>query len=125
MLNVSIDEKNGIAFFRPDEKLSESDFKSAVSIIDPYIKQFDKLNGLVIATEAFPGWESFAALLSHISFVKDHHKKILFVALVTDSPVGNFGEHIANHFVSAQIRSFKYSELEAAKNWIIESSGTG
>lgn len=121
MLNIHLDEKNGIAIFEPDEKLSESDFKSAVNIIDPYINKSGKLNGLVIATRAFPGWESFAALLSHLSFVKDHHKKISFIAFVTDSPIGNLAEHVANHFVSAQIKSFKYSELQAAKTWIIES----
>ena len=121
MLNIHLDEKNGIAIFEPDEKLSESDFKSAVKIIDPYVNKSGKLNGLVIATRAFPGWESFAALLSHLSFVKDHHKKISFIAFVTDSPIGNLAEHVANHFVSAQIKSFKYSELQAAKTWIIKS----
>ena len=122
MLNINLDEKNGIAIFKPDEKLTASDFKSAVNIIDPYINKSGKLNGLIIATKAFPGWESFAALLSHLSFVKNHHKKISFIAFVTDSPVGNFAERIADHFVSAQIKSFKYSELQVAKAWIIESS---
>lgn len=122
MLNIDLDEKNSIAIFQPDEKLSESDFNSAVNIIDPYINKSGKLNGLIIATKTFPGWESFAALLSHLSFVKDHHKKISFIAFVTDSPIGDLAERVANHFVSAQIRSFKYSELQAAKTWIIEST---
>ena len=119
MFNIILDEQHGIAIFEPDEKLSESDFKLAVDKIDPYINKSGKLNGLIIATKAFPGWESFAALLSHLSFVKDHHKSILFVAFVTDSPIGNLAERVANHFVSAQIKSFGYSELEAAKSWII------
>ena len=122
MLHINLDEKNGIAIFEPDEKLSESDFKSAVEIIDPYINKSGKLNGLIISTKTFPGWESFAALLSHLSFVKDHHKKISLIAFVTDSPFGNLAEHVASHFVSAQIKSFKYGELQAAKTWIIESS---
>jgi hypothetical protein len=119
MLNINLDKENGIAIFEPDAKLSESDFKSAVSIIDPYINESGKLNGLVIATKIFPGWESFAALLSHLSFVKDHHKKVSFVAFVTDSLVGDLAEHIANHFISAEVRSFKYIELQEAKKWII------
>jgi len=122
MLNIKLDEKNGLAIFEPDEKLSEADFKSAVDIIDPYINRSGKLNGLIIATKEFPGWESFAALLSHLTFVKEHHKKILFIAFVTDSPIGNLAEHLVNHFVSAQIKSFKFNELQAAKTWIIESS---
>lgn len=122
MLNIILDEQHGIAIFEPDEKLSESDFKLAVDKIDPYIDKSGKLNGLIIVTKAFPGWESFAALLSHLSFVKDHHKSILFVAFVTDSPIGNLAERVANHFVSAQIKSFESSELEAAKTWIINGS---
>ena len=123
MLNINIDEQNRIAIFEPDEKLSESDFKSAVNIIDPYINKVGNLNGLIICTKEFPGWESFAALVSHLSFVKGHHRKITHLAFVTDSKIGNFAEKIANHFVSADIKSFAYGELEMAKTWIVEDSG--
>lgn len=123
MLNITLDEDNDLAIFEPDAKLSEEDFKSAARIIDRYISESGSLNGLVIATKIFPGWESFAALTSHLSFVQDHHQKVSFVAFVTDSAVGNLAEHIANHFISAEVRSFKYNELQAAKQWIIHSSG--
>jgi hypothetical protein len=59
--------------------------------------------------------------LSHLSFVKDHHKKIKHIALVTNSPLGSLAENLASHFMSAKILSFKYSELDLAKSWIIES----
>ena len=122
MLDITLDENDGIAIFEPQNKLSELDFKEAVFIIDPYINKFKKLNGLIIVTKTFPGWESFAALVSHLSFVKDHHKKIACVAFVTDSPVGNLAEQVASHFVSAEIKAFKYNELETAKTWVTESN---
>ena len=53
MLNIKLDEKNGLAIFEPDKKLSQADFKSAVDIIDPYINRSGKLNGLIIATKEF------------------------------------------------------------------------
>jgi hypothetical protein len=31
--------------------------------------------GLMIYTKSFPGWENFAAFLSHIQFVKNHQRK--------------------------------------------------
>lgn len=124
MLDITLDENNGIAIFEPRDKLSELDFKEAVFMIDPYINKFKKLNGLIIVTKTFPGWESFAALISHLSFVKDHHKKIACVAFVTDSSIGNLAEQIASHFVSAEIKTFKYNELQAAKTWITESNQT-
>jgi len=122
MLDITLDENDGIAIFEPQNKLSELDFKEAVFIIDPYINKFKKLNGLIIVTKTFPGWESFAALVSHLSFVKDHHKKIACVAFVTDSPIGNLAEQVASHFVSAEIKAFKYNELETAKTWVTESN---
>jgi hypothetical protein len=76
------------------------------------------LNGLIIHTKSFPGWDSFAALLSHFRFVKEHHKKVSRVALSTDSALGTFAETVASHFVSAQIKLFSYLEFEQARNWV-------
>ena len=118
MLSVTIDETNGIAILEPDGPLSKNDFESATRIIDPYIEKNGKLNGIIIHTESFPGWNSFAALSSHLKFVKEHHKSISRVALSTDSVVGNFGETIASHFVNAEIKLFSFQELEQARNWV-------
>jgi len=122
MLSVTIDEENYIAILEPDGPLSKSDFESATRIIDPYIEDNGQLNGLIIHTESFPGWKSFAALSSHLKFVREHHKKVTHVALSTDSVVGNFAEVIASHFVNAEIKLFSYQELEQAKDWVISRS---
>jgi len=121
MLSVEIDKINGIAILEPDGPLSKDDFVHAAEVIDPYIEKTDQLNGLLIHTKTFPGWESFAGLSSHLRFVQEHHKKVSRVALSTDSVIGNFAEAIASHFVSAEIKLFSYQELEQAKDWI--SSG--
>ena len=118
MLTTTIDQVNGIAILEPDNTLSKDDFLTAAHIIDPYIGRLGQLNGLIIHTESFPGWDSFAALSSHLTFVKDHHKKIARIAFVTDSPIGSLAENIASHFVSAQIRTFPFRELKQAKFWI-------
>ena len=118
MLSVEIDEVNGIAVLEPDGALSKGDFELAAKIIDPYINKTGHLNGLVIHTKSFPGWDSFAALSSHLRFVKDHHRKISRVAISTDSVVGNFAEAVASHFVNAEIKLFSFQELEPARNWV-------
>ncbi|MEA3301920.1 MAG: STAS/SEC14 domain-containing protein [Pseudomonadota bacterium] len=118
MLTTTIDQANGIAILEPHDALSKDDFVTAAHIIDPYIGKQGKLNGLIIYTESFPGWDSFAALSSHLAFVKEHHKKINRIAFVTDSPIGNLAESIATHFVNAQIRSFPFEEIKQAKFWI-------
>ena len=119
MLSVEIDEVNGLAILEPDGALSKGDFELAGKIIDPYIEKTGQLRGLIIHTKSFPGWDSFAALSSHLRFVKDHHRKISRVAISTDSVVGNFAEAIASHFINAEIKLFSYQELEQAKDWVI------
>ena len=118
MLSVEIDEGNGIAVLEPDGALSKGDFELAAKIIDPYIEKTGQLRGLIIHTKSFPGWDSFAALSSHLRFVKDHHRKISRVAISTDSVVGNFAEAVAGHFVNAEIKLFSFQELEPARNWV-------
>jgi hypothetical protein len=121
MLNVELDELNGIATLIPNGALSEKDFEFAASVIDPYIEKYGNLKGLIINTKTFPGWESFASLIKHFKFVKEHHKKVSYVALVTDSVLGDFGEKIADHFVSAEIKHFAFDELNNAQSWILDS----
>ncbi len=118
MLNIELMEDVGLAILRPDGALSGADFARISDTIDPYLDAHGTLNGLLIHTRHFPGWTSFAALLDHIRFVRDHHRKLTHVGLVTDSNVGILGEKIASHFVSAEIRHFSFGELETAKAWV-------
>lgn len=118
MLKVNLSQAEGIAILEPDGGLSESDFKNAAKIIDPYIEKVGTLNGLIIHVRSFPGWDSFASFITHMKFVKEHHKKVSRIAFVTDSPIGNIAEKIASHFVNAEIKSFSFDDLEASKKWI-------
>ena len=122
MLKTRLDKASGIATLEPDNKLTESDFKAAASIIDPYLEDQGMLHGLIISTKEFPGWASFAAFLSHLSFVRSHHKKITRIAIVTDSPIGNLAESIVDHFVAAKVECFGYSEEGEARAWIAGST---
>ena len=119
MLNITLDEQHGIATLAPDGPLSKGDFKAAANIIDPYIEKTGHLNGLIIHTESFPGWDSFQALHSHLTFVKEHHKKVPRIAFVTDSVISNLAETVAIHFVSADIKSFGFADMDKARAWIL------
>ena len=119
MLRVTIDDATHVAVLEPDSALTEADFTAAAAAIDPLIER-DALKGLVIHTQDFPGWDSFNGLVGHLKFVREHHKDIGRVALVTDSRLGDIAEKLASHFVSATIQHFPYAELEAAKRWIGE-----
>jgi len=117
MLSIKLDEENGIAVLEPGGRLSREDFEAAAKQVDSYIEKSGPLNGLVIHSERFPGWDSFAALSSHLRFVKEHHKKISRVAFASDSPLGHLAETVGRHFVNAEIKAFPFSDLEKAEAW--------
>lgn len=121
MLKVEVDEVNGIVVLEPQGPLTKDDFVSAANVIDPYIEDAGRLSGLAIHTRAFPGWESFAALCSHLVFVKAHHRKISRIALCTNSLAADFAQAIAGHFVNAEIKVFPYQDLEQGKQWLIDA----
>ncbi len=122
MLKVDLDEKESIAILEPSGALCENDFGLAVKVIDPFIEKTGKLDGIIIYVESFPGWDSFSALLKHLKFIKEHHKKVSCVAFVTNSAVGGIAEHVGSHFVDAKVKNFSFDELEDAKKWILSNS---
>ena len=118
MIESSLDTTQSILYIHPKSALEQADFVDLAKKVDPYIEASGKLRGLIVEVSAFPGWENFAAFVAHVRFVRDHHRRIEKVALVTDSAIGNVGEHLASHFVSAQIKHFSAAEMEAARQWI-------
>ncbi len=122
MIEHTLDKARSILHVRPQARLEQRDFAQLAATVDPHIEERGDLAGLIIEIASFPGWESLGAMASHFRFVRDHHKYVKKVAVVTDSPLGNVAEHLASHFVSAEIRHFPAGSLEAAKHWIMSRS---
>ena len=120
MLKVTIDEEDGIAILEPNGALTRKDFESAAVVIDPFIERRGVLNGVIIHTKEFPGWDSFAAMLTHLKFVSEHHtNKVSRVAMATDSVVGDLAEAITGHFVQAEVKHFRFGEFQKARLWVL------
>lgn len=118
MIDSTLDTAHSILYVRPRSALTQADFEHLADKVDPYIDSSGGLRGLVIEASAFPGWESFGALAAHVRFVRDHHRRIAKVAVVTDSAMGNVAERLASHFVSAEIKRFDAGDREAAERWV-------
>ena len=118
MLNVELNQEAGVVVLEPVGALTESDFESAARVIDPFVENAGELNGVIIRVKSFPGWDSFAALVKHLKFIKEHHRKVACVAFVTDSPIGNIAETLGNHFIEATVKEFAFGESEQAYRWI-------
>ena len=119
MIEHTLDVGHSILYVRPRSSLEQGDFVQLAKTVDPYIEKTGDLAGLIIEAPTFPGWDSLGAMAAHIRFVRDHHKHIKKIGLVTDSALGTVAERLASHFVSAEIRHFSAGALEDAKQWIM------
>ena len=122
MIEHDLDAANSILYVRPKSALAAEDFAALAGTVDPHIEATGGLAGIVIETPAFPGWEGLGAMAAHLRFVRDHHRRIRKVAVVTDSALGSVAEHLASHFVSAEIKRFPSGETAAAKQWIVSGA---
>ena len=118
MIHSELLADQAVLVLTPAGPLTAADFTRIAALVDPYIVQHGKLKGLLIHASSFPGWDDFAGLVSHLRFVRDHHRKIERIAIATDSGVLSVLPRIASHFVAAEVRHFGYAERETALRWL-------
>jgi hypothetical protein len=123
MLDVELDREDGIATLTPHGKLAAADFSNLAAQLDPWIEAHGSLNGLLILAEGFPGWSEFAAFVSQVRFVRNHHRLIRRLAVVSDSGFLEIMPAISRHFVNAEIRHFPFDQKEEALSWLKSPRG--
>jgi len=121
MLDYSMMVPEGILVLKPHGSLSKEDFAGVSAAVDAYLSTHPKLHGVLIHAKEFPGWESFGGFSAHMKFVKDHHKQVERIAIVTDSPLANVAETLGKHFTSAEVKHFPFSDEDQSLEWL-ESS---
>jgi hypothetical protein len=118
MLTFELLKDAGVLVVEPREALRAEDFQAVARVVDPHIRDNGKLTGLLIDAPAFPGWDSFAGFIGHMRFIRDHHRKIDRVAVVTDSAVLTIAPRIAEHFAHPAFKVFKGGERDGALAWL-------
>lgn len=76
MISLKMNRGEGIVIIEPSGSLEITDFEQLTKEIDAYISDQGHVNGIIIYTKEFPGWESFGAFTHHMKFIKDRHKKV-------------------------------------------------
>ena len=122
MIDYDLDTEHSIVLVRPQSRLDQDDFVKLAKAVDQQIEATGDLAGVIVEAPSFPGWENFGAMVSHFRFVRDHHKHVKKVAVVTDSAMGDLAEHLASHFVTAEIKHFPAGQVEEARQWIESGS---
>lgn len=118
-IGVTLDG-DGILVLEPDadQALSEDDFEAVGKTIGAYLADHDQLRGILLHSRRFPGWQSIGALFAHLKFVNRVHDKIRKIALVTNSPMGTFADHVLDPLMLAKVRKFDYDERDQAMRWL-------
>jgi hypothetical protein len=118
MIQHHLDEAEGILTVMPQGPFAAGDFEALRAEVDPFIERVGALRGLVIEAEAFPGWDGFSGLTAHPRFVRDHHRLIRRVAVVSDSAVLSHLPQLTSRFVAAVARHFAKVEREGTLDWV-------
>lgn len=120
MLEFDLNSDSGVLVLKPHGPLKRDDFAPIAEAVDAYIENTGALNGVMIYAKTFPGWEDFGGLMSHLQFVRNHHKHVKKLATVSDSAVLAIMPKIAAHFTSAETQHFDSADLYAAEVWLAE-----
>jgi hypothetical protein len=118
MLTYQLLRNEGILLIHPEGPIRAGDFEGVAKVVDPYIEERGRLQGILIEAQSFPGWDTFGALVSHLRFVRDHHRLVKRIAAVSDSAVLSILPQVAKHFVEAEVRHFNAQDREAALAWL-------
>jgi tRNA U38,U39,U40 pseudouridine synthase TruA len=118
LLDYSILKSEGILVLKPLSALSKQDFDGLSAAVDSYLADHASLHGVVVCAKGFPGWENFGGFTAHMHFVREHHRKVERVAIVTDSHVADIAQALAKHFTSAEVRHFPFLDEAKAMDWL-------
>jgi hypothetical protein len=120
MLRITEDAARNALLLEPSGALSRKDLDALTERFGAYVNARDRIPSLVIRATSFPTWTDFAALLRHLRFIREHHRMVRKVALVSDARALDIAPRIAGKFVSADIRHFAAKDLYAALEWVAE-----
>lgn len=109
---------DGVLIIRPQGPLTREDFYKLASLVDPWIKTHNMLQGVVLCIPKFPGWENVGSFIEHIEFVRAHHRKVRRVAVAMDGIFPEIMSHVAGHFVEAELKQFPFTQVDEAVYWV-------
>jgi hypothetical protein len=102
----------------PQGPLTKDDFAAIANQIDPIIDNQGTFDGLIVKTREFPGWQGLGDVIAHFRFVKNHHRSIKKIALVTDAKIAEIFPVVVDHFVEAEVKHFDFDGFDEAVAWI-------
>ena len=120
MIDYQLLEDRAVLVVRPVSALAAADFLMLAAKVEPFVRVRGGLRGILIDGEAFAGWQNLDGLVAHLRFVREHHRNVARVAILTDGQALSLAPRIAQHLLSAEVRGFRLSQRAGALNWLCE-----
>jgi hypothetical protein len=118
MIEYELIPDEGILVVKLVSALQAGDFEQLNREVDAYLRTRPCLKGVMICATAFPGWRNVGAVLAHLKFVRDHHRHVSRVAIVSEGGELSILPRFAEHFVAAEVRHFDSEDRSTALTWL-------
>jgi len=117
MIDIHTETDGSLVSVTPSGKITEVDIDALRTAINNAINENDLVPALLFRAKSFPGWESFAAMLSHLKLVHDRQNLVPRVAMVSDGVLLGIAPSITGLFLKAEVRHFSDDDLAHAMEW--------
>jgi len=118
VLRITEDAAHNCLILEPTGPLTRRDLEGLTERFDARVSAADRVPNLVIRSGSFPAWADLAALLKHLRFIREHHRLVERVAIVSDARALDLAPRLARRFVSAEVRHFRAAEFRDALAWV-------
>ena len=118
MIQHEMHHDRGVLIVKPQGPLEKEDFATLSREADSYIASHGALDGFMICAAKFPGYKNARGLISHLRFVRDHHRNIKKVAFVSDSRFYEIASRVVSRCVRPEVKHFTFQYQTSALDWI-------
>jgi hypothetical protein len=123
MLRITEDHARHCLILEPTGSLSQADLERLRERFEAVAAATGRAPNLLVHAASFPSWADLGALAKHVRFIREHHRRIARVAIVSDARALDVAPVVARRLVAADIRHFPEKELDVALAWVAEGAG--
>jgi SpoIIAA-like len=117
MITIEKHERHNIFVLTPPKSITSDDIAELNRQMNDYVNAHDKVPNLVLRADQVPAWKNFEALADHIKFVKNHHRLVKKVAIVSDDRLIWLVRPVVDAFTGAKVRRFSADAFDKAYAW--------
>jgi len=120
MLTIHLMEPGTILALHPHGVIEEGDIDRLRKALEDQAEAGHAVRGLLVNAAQFPGYADVSALMAHLGLIREFHRRLAKVALVTDAGFGPVAETLGRAMLAVDMRHFPAARLAEAEAWLRE-----